>query len=67
MVLIQLNEPSIFMLVEYFLIMIPYKTTDDLYSTCLLLTDFVYIYQQELYDQILYQKTGCRNYTYCEK
>lgn len=55
------------MLVEYFLVMIPYETTDNLYSTCLLLTDFVYIYQQELYDQIHYQRTGCRNYTYCEK
>lgn len=55
------------MLVEYFLVMIPYKITDNLYSTCLLLTDFAYIYQQELHDRIQYQRTGCRNYTYCEK
>ncbi|XP_026805544.1 uncharacterized protein LOC113548714 [Rhopalosiphum maidis] len=63
----KLNEPSIFMLVEYFIDVIPFITTDSLYSTCLLLTDFVYIYQQELYDQLQYQKTKHRIYTYSEK
>ncbi|CAI6363377.1 unnamed protein product [Macrosiphum euphorbiae] len=63
----KLNEPSIFMLVEYFIDVIPFTTTDSLHSTCLLLTDFVYIYQQELYDRLQYQKTGYRIHTYSEK
>lgn len=63
----QLSEPTIFMMVEFFIDMIPFHITDSLYSTCLLLTDFVYIHQQELYERLQYQKTGYRNYTYCEK
>ncbi|KAF0763836.1 cyclin N-terminal domain-containing protein 1-like [Aphis craccivora] len=63
----KLNEPSIFMLVEYFIDVIPFITTDSLYSTCLLLTDFVYIYHQELYDRLQNQKTGYKICTYSEK
>lgn len=55
------------MLVKYFIDMIPFHFTNSIISTCLAVTDFVYIYQQELYDRILYQKTGYRNYTYVEK
>lgn len=55
------------MMVEFFIDIIPFHITESLYSTCLLLTDFVYIHQQELYDHLQYQKTGYRNYTYCEK
>lgn len=54
------------MLVEYFIDIIPFNTKDNLYSTCLLITDFVYIYQQELYDRFQYEKTGYRKYTYNE-
>lgn len=55
------------MLVEYFIDTIPINTTDNMYSTCLILTDLVYIHHQELYDRLQYQKTGYRNYTYSEK
>lgn len=55
------------MLVEYFIDVIPYNITDSMYSTCLLVTDFAYINQQELYDKHQYQKFGYRNCTYIEK
>lgn len=55
------------MLVEYFIDVIPFITTDSLYTTCLLLTDFVYIYHQDLYDRLLCQKTGYKMCTYSEK
>lgn len=55
------------MFVEYFIDVIPFNVTESLYSTCLLLTDCVYIHQQELYDRLNYQQTGYKNYTYIEK
>lgn len=55
------------MIVEYFIDVIPFETTESVYSTCLMLTDFVYIYQQELYDRLQFQKTGYRANTYIEK
>lgn len=56
-----------FTLVEYFIGIIPYNTTDNLYSTCLLVTDLFYIYHQEIYEQLHYRNTEYSEYTYSEK
>lgn len=55
------------MLVEYFINMIPINITNKIHTVCLIVTDFVYIYQQELHDRLQYQMTGYSNNTYIEK
>lgn len=62
-----MNEPTLFMMVEFFIDIFPFNVTEELYSTCLLVTDFVYINHQELFDKLQYQKTKYINHLYTEE
>lgn len=62
-----MNEPTLFMFVEFLMEIMPFNVTEKLLSTCLLVTDFVYINHQELFDKLQYQKFGYINNTYTEK
>ncbi|XP_050424418.1 uncharacterized protein LOC126835703 [Adelges cooleyi] len=63
----KLNEPTIFLFVEYFIYFIDYENKTDLLSMCTMLTDFVYIHFNEIYDHLQYKKIGQRQYSYSEK
>jgi len=54
------------MLVEFFIEIFPFNITEEFFYTCVLVTDFVYINHQELFDKLQY-RTEYINNTRTEK